>query len=80
MRIKKTPTLNKLTKKKKEKKRLVLRNHIFLNFKMYIFREPVIIQRQMSSFGKNSFSNKNFHSWVMSSFKHGVEYMAWHPQ
>ena len=33
--------------------KLTLQSHAFLNFRMHIFREPVILERQMSSFGKS---------------------------
>ena len=42
--------------------------------------EPVILERQMNSFGKNSFINKDFHSCLLWNFKYEVEYMAWHSQ
>ena len=38
------------------------------------FGEPVILETQMNSFGKDDFINKNFHSWLLLSFKYEAEY------
>ena len=36
---------------------ILSRNYSFTNFKMHILREPVILEQQMSLFGKKSFIN-----------------------